>query len=201
MQVFDTLRWPSCKSTWLRGLTLFLFNVSGKWLVRGMAQPHQTSLKNKMKNQRRVFPDTSNWTDEMVSPWALKFFLFKTIFLYFPENLRLSWVEIQVPCYCNELHRVFSIFAVGDFIVMNAPFGIPVPVCNSFRPFLSKGRCKGSHRPSRKQEDILCCVSHSLWAGHLPLSILCMLSCFNGWLEDRVLLSFLWQWDWLMKKG
>lgn len=59
-------------------------------------------------------------------------------FLYFPEKLRLSWPETQVGCYGNEPHGVVSIFAVGEFIAMNALFGIPLRVCNSSRPTLRK---------------------------------------------------------------
>lgn len=64
-------------------------------------------------------------------------------FLYFPENLRLRWVEIQVMCYCNGLHGVFSFFTEWNFIVIECIVWNPIPRLQFLQTFPQKRKVKG----------------------------------------------------------
>lgn len=59
-------------------------------------------------------------------------------FLYFPENLRRRWVEIQVMCYCNGLHGVFGFFTEWNFIVIECTIWNPIPNVQFLQTFPQK---------------------------------------------------------------
>lgn len=91
-----------------------------------------------------------------------------SFFLYFPEKWKLCWLETQVRCYCNELHGVFSIFAVGEFYCNECSVWNPIPNLRLLQTLPQKMKVQGSHRPSRSKE-VLGCIS-PLLLGRTPFS-------------------------------